>query len=87
LWDDALEISVEVLEVEARRRALDRADHHSAALLQFLLKAHKPAKYRDNYKAPASDLPLAATEDLSGLSDDELIRRTKSITGGTDPSG
>jgi hypothetical protein len=52
-WDDALEVATEVLEVEARSRALDRTDNHSAMLLQFLLKAHKPAKYREPKTADA----------------------------------
>lgn len=63
-WDEALVISVEMLEEEARRRAQDgvlepvfylgkRAGavrKYSDTLLIFLLKAHKPDKYRENYR-------------------------------------
>lgn len=61
-WKEALVISVENLEFEARRRAelgvLDPVFHqgekvgairkYSDTLLIFLLKAHKPDMYRDN---------------------------------------
>jgi hypothetical protein len=42
-WDEALEEATDVLEAEARRRALAGSD----ALLALLLKAHRPALYRD----------------------------------------
>jgi hypothetical protein len=42
-WEDALEIAVELLEAEARRRAMSVSD----TLLIFLLKAHKPGMYRE----------------------------------------
>lgn len=48
-WEDAQAGSVEVLEDEVRRRALDPADKQSHLLLMFLVKKHKP-EYRDNYK-------------------------------------
>jgi hypothetical protein len=61
-WDEALEEATERLEMEARRRAhdgvLEPVFHagvkvgairkYSDTLLIFLLKAHAPAKYRDN---------------------------------------
>lgn len=61
-WDEALVISVENLELEARRRAelgvLEPVYHQGAqvgtiskysdTLMIFLLKAHKPDMYRDN---------------------------------------
>ena len=62
-WDEAIDIATEVLEEEARRRAetgVKEAVYHngvvvghnfkySDTLLIFLLKAHKPEKYRDNF--------------------------------------
>lgn len=48
-WDDAIEESIEVLEDEVRKRALDRNDKSSHLLLMFLLKKHKP-EYRENFK-------------------------------------
>lgn len=42
-WSEALAIGLEVLEDEARRRAIETSD----TLLIFLLKAHDPDKYRD----------------------------------------
>lgn len=61
LWDDALDQGVEAMEQEAMRRAVEGTDHpvvyqgvvmdtykeYSDTLLIFLLKAHKPERYRD----------------------------------------
>ena len=63
-WDVALETATDALEAEARRRAMgweeeqldDTGDSyrvchkHSDTLLIFLLKAHRPSKFRDNVK-------------------------------------
>ena len=60
-WEEAVEIGVEALEDEARRRAYDgveepvfhkgeevaRVRKYSDVLLMFLIKAHKPEKYRE----------------------------------------
>lgn len=48
-WEDAVHGSIEVLEDEVRRRALDPTDKQSHLLLMFLVKKHKP-EYRDNFK-------------------------------------
>jgi len=42
-WAAAEQDSIDVLEAEARRRALVSSD----ALLMFLLRAHRPERYRD----------------------------------------
>lgn len=42
-WDEALEDAIDALEVYAR----DRAKKNSDTLLIFLLKAHRPAVYRE----------------------------------------
>jgi hypothetical protein len=63
-WDDALDEAADALEAEARRRAVDGTEEavyhqgvvcgtirkYSDSLLTLLLKAHKPAKYRENHK-------------------------------------
>jgi len=61
-WDDALETACDALEEEARRRAVEGTKkpiyysgrvvgyirEYSDTLLIFLLKAHRPEKYREN---------------------------------------
>lgn len=44
-WEEALQDAIDVLESEARRRALGQSD----TLLIFLLKSHRPEVYRENY--------------------------------------
>ena len=60
-WDDAIEQSVDILETEARRRAMhgvsrpvyqggalvDHVQEYSDELAIFLLKAHRPEKFRE----------------------------------------
>ena len=62
-WDEALETAVELLELELRRRAFKGNEEpvffqgqkvatvkkYSDVLGMFLLKAHRPDVYRDNY--------------------------------------
>ncbi len=62
-WDEAIEESTDALEAEARRRGtkgvdkpiyykgvkIDTVKEYSDTLLIFLLKAHRPEKFRDNY--------------------------------------
>ncbi len=61
LWDDAIEIATDALELEARRRALEgtikpvfyqgvscgQIQEYSDTLMIFLLKAHRPDKFRE----------------------------------------
>lgn len=65
-WDDALESALDTLEKEAWRRAVEGVEEpskfglirkYSDTLLIFLLKANRPAKYRDTYKAPVPQPP------------------------------
>ena len=44
-WDDAIDEGVDRLAEEARKRALAGSD----VLLMFLLKAHRPEMYRENF--------------------------------------
>lgn len=67
-WERALEAGIQVLEQEARRRAVDGVDEpivyqgvvtdtvrkFSDTLLIFLLKAKRPAVYRDNVRTEIS---------------------------------
>ena len=66
-WDEAIEQAVDLLAGEARRRATGMTRDvwyagrvvgtervYSDALLIFLLKAHRPAKFRDNVKVEHS---------------------------------
>ena len=64
-WADAIDIAMYGAESELHRRAVEGVDtpvyqggklvgditRYSDVLLMFMLKAHNPAKYRDNYKA------------------------------------
>jgi hypothetical protein len=61
-WEEALEVATDALEAEARRRALEGWDEpvffggqecgrirkYDSTLLMFLLKAHRPEKFREN---------------------------------------
>jgi hypothetical protein len=63
-WDEAVEIAVDALESEVRRRAMDGVERpiyqggvlvgsvreHSDQLAALLLKAHRPEKYRENIR-------------------------------------
>jgi hypothetical protein len=64
-WEDAKEAAIEILEAEAWQRAKKKSD----LLMIFLLKAHKPEKYRERSEVdvtsggkPLLD-PLAAALD------------------------
>ena len=74
-WDDAEEQSVDLLEDEARRRALTPCLPGSAPLLMFLLRHRRPSVYRP---PPASAAVVAMTaEDVADL---EKARRLRSMT-------
>ena len=75
-WTDALESATDVLEAEARHRAVEGVEQphfhqgqvtghvrkYSDSLLMFLLKAHRPEKYRDR------------SVDAKGAPDEEIDR-------------
>ena len=68
-WDDALEDGIDAMEAELHRRAFEGVErpvwhkgeqvgtvrHYSDGLAMFLLKAHRPARYRDTYRPPEAD--------------------------------
>jgi len=68
LWDEAVEAGIEALEGEAMRRAIEGVEEpvhyhgkridvitrYSDRLLMFLLRAHRPEKYREHVAVEAS---------------------------------
>jgi len=69
-WEQAEEDAIQLLEAEARRRAMSTSD----VLLIFLLKARRPAVYRDNARLEltgAAGGPIQTQAVLSGLDDHE----------------
>lgn len=81
-WEDALEEASDLLELEARRRAVEGVEEpvfyqglecgsvrkYSDTLLIFLLKAAKPEKYRERTSTDNYNI------DLTSLSDEQLTR-------------
>ena len=59
-WAKAVEDAIDTLEAEARRRALGGSD----ALLMFLLRAHRPERYRETLRL---DIRAEATRIASEL--------------------
>jgi hypothetical protein len=76
-WDEAIDVAVGELEMEARRRALDGVEEpvyqggrevgsirkYSDTLLIFILKAAKPQTYRDNLKIEHAGKITTRSED------------------------
>jgi hypothetical protein len=78
-WDEALEDAIDVLEAEARRRAMQSSD----TLLIFLLKAHRPEKYSERVRLDV--LIRQAAERVAaelGLTADEVIAEAERIAAG-----
>jgi predicted MPP superfamily phosphohydrolase len=72
-WDEAIEDAVDVLEAVAQ----DRARKTSDTLLIFLLKAHRPDKYRE---ARGSTLNLnLSPDDIAKLDDDALAELERKL--------
>jgi len=92
-WNEAAQIGVEALEDEARRRAFDGVDQpiyhlgnkidtvkkYSDTLLIFLLKAHRPEKYRERQEISGPNGGPILTENLTDLDADERARRIASV--------
>ncbi len=75
-WDTALEEAIDILEAEARVRARAGSD----VLLIFLLKAHRPEKYRDHYV-------VEQVKRYVGMTDAELTQYLTRRLVETDPGG
>lgn len=95
LWDDTLEMALDDAESEAWRRAvkgtvsnrqfdkegnlISTTRQYSDTLLIFMLKAHRPDKYRETIRqehtgAKGAAIKVSQEYDLSKLSLDELIQ-------------
>jgi hypothetical protein len=69
-WDDVVEQSVEELELEARKRAMEGSDQ----LLMFLLRARRPKVFSERYRvehAGRIEAPPAAMVDIADHLDPE----------------
>lgn len=64
-WADALDRGVDMLEDVAKKRAYEGSD----TLLIFLLKAHRPDRYRETTRSIQVNV---TPDDLQNMSDDEL---------------
>lgn len=77
-WAEADEASIQVLESEARRRAMATSDR----LLEFLLKARRPATYRENHRVEVvgdGGGPIRTEVVPEGLSDHERAALRRAI--------
>jgi hypothetical protein len=88
-WEEALEEATDLLEEEARRRAHDGYEEpvyykgtqcgvitrYSDQLMITLLKAHRPAKFRENIRQELSgpDGGPIRTQDVSDMSTEDLL--------------
>lgn len=94
LWDDAYERGTDVLEDEAKRRAVDgvpepvgwfqgvaggTVQKYSDALLIFSLKARRRAKYSDRTEVTGVDGGPIQTDDLSLLTPVERAQRLAAV--------
>lgn len=71
-WDSSIDDAIDTLEGVARQRAMATSD----TLLIFLLKAHRPEKYREKYDAKVAVSGTIDQHVEYGL-DDKLVERMK----------
>jgi len=98
-WQEALDAAVDALEAEARRRAVEGVEHphfhqgqvagtvkrYSDALLMFLLRAHRPERFRErNNEAPT--VPEGDSDDAEQAARAALERRFDRLAAGRDPA-
>jgi hypothetical protein len=81
-WSEALDDACDELEAEARRRAREGSD----GLLMFLLKAHRPALYRDAQRVEHSGRIEHGALDLSRLSSEDLDELERIVARATSDS-
>ena len=98
-WADALETATHALDAEARRRALEGVEtphfhqgrvagtvrKYSDPLLMFLLRAHRPDRYRDR-PAGGSDADADLDDNLAAARD-TLAARLARLDEEPDPDG
>ncbi|WP_237740193.1 hypothetical protein [Oceanibaculum indicum] len=102
LWQEALDAAVDALEAEARRRAVEGVEHphfhqgqvagtvkrYSDALLMFLLRAHRPERFRERPGDRATETPTTAegdSDDAEQAARAALERRLDCLAAGRDP--
>ena len=71
-WDEALQDGIDVLEGEARRRALGGSDR----LLEFLLRGQRPDVYRD---PPAQQNVLVNQNQSRGMTLADIMSGVKAL--------
>lgn len=76
-WEDALDQAVELLELAAHTRALT----HSDALMIFLLKAHRPEKYRERVDLSLTIKPDKPLEEMTDAELDAHYAKVRRATG------
>lgn len=98
-WTDALETAIDSLDAEARRRALGGVEtphfqqgrvagtvrKYSDALLMFLLRAHRPERYRD--RAVGGSEADADAENAFADARETLAARLARLDDGFEPDG
>ncbi|WP_244922252.1 hypothetical protein [Oceanibaculum indicum] len=98
LWQEALDAAVDALEAEARRRAVEGVEHphfhqgqvagtvkrYSDALLMFLLRAHRPERFRERHADTPAD-PAGDKDDAEQAARAALERRLDRLAAGRDP--
>lgn len=72
-WDDALEQACDLLEFEAKKRAMQGSD----TLLIFLLKAHRPDKYRERLDVNVSLKPPKPYSEMTDAELDEFEEKLR----------
>jgi len=77
-WARAREEAIDTLEAEARRRALSGSD----ALLMFLLRAHRPERYRETIRLDIRREAERLAAEIDGVTADELIAEAERIARG-----
>ncbi len=97
-WDDALDDGIDLLEAELHRRAFEGVEkpvwhkgeqvgtvrHYSDALAMFLLKAHRPARYRDGYRPSDADRLPRAGAAAGAVGDDRVEDAAAGLDTGTE---
>lgn len=85
LWKEAMEISIEEVEISMRNRAFS-----SDLLTMFYLKAHRPEMYRDKYETNKVNVNInVSVDDLKAIQnqmanfDQELLSRGSASLGDT----
>jgi hypothetical protein len=73
-WQDALDQACDLLEFHAKKRALESSD----TLMIFLLKAHRPEKYRDRVEV---NLKVKPSKPLDQMTNAELEQYERDLQG------